>query len=314
MKKTTSDITIINVGCPLCGAADSHRLLEGLEDVEDRVPGHYAISRCVKCGLVYLSRRPSVESLPQCYPTHYHVHDPVRRTPIHQFLCGLRLQARYRHLMGIVGQKCNALLDVGCGDGSFLRLLDKKMPPETVLTGIDLRVSATGKAAGSRLNLIAGEFEKVEFSVKYDVVVMFHVLEHLAHPLTSLKKISEHLKRGGLLFGEVPNWDSLWRRLFPRHWQGLQIPRHQTLFDPLSLRKILNQAGYDVVDIRCMYDPGDLSVTLCNWIVHKLKLATPPRQVGFYFPAVLVSAPVVWLVNLLSRSSGTIEFVARKRS
>ena len=314
MKDTTSDITIIDVGCPLCGTADPHRLLERLEDVEDRVPGQYAISRCVKCGLVYLSRRPSVESLPQCYPTHYHVHDPIRRSPIPQFLCGLRLRARYRHLMMTAGRKCGALLDVGCGDGGFLRLLDKKMPPESILTGIDLRVPATGETAGSRLNLIEGEFEKVEFPVKYDIVVMFHVLEHLANPLTSLKKISEHLKPGGLLFGEVPNWDSLWRRLFPRHWQGLQIPRHQTLFDPLSLRKVLGLAGYDLIDIRCIYDPGDLSVTLCNWIVHKLKLQTPPRQVWFYFPAVLLSAPIVWFANLLSHRSGTIEFVAQRRS
>ena len=213
-----------------------------------------------------------------------------------------------------MGGECGALLEVGCGDGSFLELLDEKMPPECILTGIDLMVPATKRTVGSRLHLIQGEFEKVDFPVKYDAVVMFGVLEHLAYPLTSLKRVSEQLKPRGLLFGDIPSWDSIWRRLFPRHWQGLQIPRHQTLLEPHSLRNLLNAAGYDVVNIRFIYDPGDLSVTLCNWIVDKLRLQTPPRQTWFYFPAVILLAPVVWLVNVLSRRSGSIEFTARRRS
>lgn len=311
---STSGIIIIEVSCPLCGSADSQPVLEDLVDVEDRVPGRYTFSHCPTCDLIYLSKRPTVESLPKCYPAYYHVQDPVRQHAIPRFLYGLRLESRYRQLLRNIGQKCDAILEVGCGDGSFLDVLDQKMPPKCILTGIDFSIPTTIRAAGSRLNLIQGEFEKVAFPVKYDAIVMFGVLEHLANPLTSLKIASEHLTPRGLLFGDTPSWDSAWRRLFPRHWQGLQIPRHQTLLEPHSLRKLLNAAGYDVVRIRYIYDPGDLSVTLCNWITDKLKLQTPPRRAWFYFPAVILFAPFVWLLNLLSRRSGSIEFTARRKS
>ena len=311
---STSGIVIIEAPCPLCGSAKYQPVAEDLIDVEDRVPGRYTFSRCPTCDLVFLSKRPSVESLPKCYPAYYHVQDPVRQNPIPRFLYALRLESRYRHLLRNMGEKCDAILEVGCGDGSFLELLDQKMPPNCILTGIDFSVPTTKRSPASRLNLIQGEFEKVVFPVKYDAIVMFGVLEHLSNPLISLKMASDLLKPHGLLFGDIPSWDSIWRRLFPQHWQGYQTPRHQTLFEPRSLRKLLDAAGYDVLKIRCVYDPGDLSVTVCNWITDKLKLQTPPRRAWFYFPAVILFAPFVWLVNLLSRRSGSIEFTARRKS
>lgn len=306
-------IEIVDADCPLCGSGKRRLLLDELIDVEDRVEGRYAISRCEECNLVYLSRRPTEATLPLSYLTGYHVMDPVRRNPIVNFLYDLRLRYRCRGFLRSLGGPCVALLEVGCGDGSFVKALDGMMPPECVLTGIDLMVPPMETSPRSRLQLIQGEFEKVEFPVKYDVVVMFNVLEHLADPLLSLKKIHELLKPGGLLLGEVPNWESLWRKLFPRHWQGLQIPRHQTHFDRPSLRKLLGAAGYDLAEERNIFDPGDLSVTLCNWITDTLKLSTPPRKAWFYFPVVILSAPLVWLVNVLTRDSGSMGFVGRKR-
>ncbi|MGA2139430.1 MAG: class I SAM-dependent methyltransferase [Verrucomicrobiia bacterium] len=310
---STGGITIVDVGCPLCGSDDRQPILEELEDVEDRVPGRYVVSFCVSCGLIYLSRRPTPESLPLCYPAHYHIRDPVRRNLLPRFLYGLRLQSRYRRLRNAVGSNCHALLEIGCGDGSLLRLLDEKLPGECVLTGIDLSVPQTDSVRHPRLTFVQGEFEKVDFPVKYDAVVMLHVLEHLADPLASLKKISHQLQTGGVLLGEVPSWSSLWRRVFPRHWQGLAIPRHQIYFDALSLRNMLSAAGYDVIHITPSYDPGDLSVTLCNWITDTLKLRTPSRQAWFYFPTAILSAPIVWLANIRPCNSGAIQFAARKR-
>lgn len=308
------EILIVEAACPLCGATKPIRVLDELEDVEDRTPGRYSIGQCAGCGLIYLSRRPTEDSLPLCYPTHYHVIDVVRRNPIPEFLYALRLRSRHRRVAHALRSKCRALLEIGCGDGSFLALLDRIMPPDCTLTGIDLLVPATESRASSRLTLIQGEFEKWRFPDKYDAVVMFNVLEHLANPAISLRRIAGLLRPEGVLFGEVPNWDSAWRKVFPRHWQGLQIPRHQTHFERTTLRQLLDAAGYDVINIRPIYDPGDLSVSLCNWIVDRLRLKTPPRRVWFYFPTVVLAAPVVWLVNLITRNSGSIEFTATRRS
>ncbi len=141
-------------------------------------------------------------------------------------------------------------------------------------------------------------------------VILYGVLEHLADPRAALQRIHTLLRGGGVLVGDVPNWASGWRKLFPRHWAGQQIPRHQTMFTPESLRAMLDAAGYE---LRYVFDPGDLSVSLCNWLVDRLGLRTPPRQVWFFFPLAIFSAPIVWLVDAVTRDSGNMECVARRR-
>lgn len=305
-----SEIVVVEAPCPMCGSEDRHVLLAGLQDVEDRVSGTYAISRCAGCGLVYLSPRPSAASLPQCYPQNYHVHDPVRLRPIPRLLYGLRMWFRASNLLKRLDHRCRALLEIGCGDGSFLDSLGRRISPACTLTGIDLLAPARRDA---RFNIIRGEFEKTAFETTFDAVVMYGALEHLSDPLASLRRISQLLSPNAQLIGDVPNWDSCWRKLFPRHWGGLQVPRHQTMFSPQSLERMLSLAGFDLAAIRYVYDPGDLSVSICNWIVEKLRLETPPRQVWFYFPTAILCAPLVALVNALTRNSGNMEFTARKR-
>jgi len=224
-------------------------------------------------------------------------------------LYGLRMGYRRRRLAAATPGGYRALLEIGCGDGGFLRYLGRTLPSSVKLVGIDLQ--ATNESQG-RLRLIQGEVEKVSFAESFDVIVLFNVLEHLADPVASLRRIVLNLSPGGMVCGEVPNWGSPWRRLFPRHWQGLQIPRHMTAFEKNTLEKTLQAAGLEVVAIRGVYDPGDLAVTVCNWITDSLRLRTPPRRAWFYLPTVLLSAPIVWLANLLTRTSGCIEFIARR--
>jgi SAM-dependent methyltransferase len=304
-------IEIISAACPLCSRRDAVTLQTELEDIEDRVPGLYSISRCLSCHMVYLSLRPSEASLPACYPSNYHVVDGARAGLLAGLLYGLRSKLRCSTMLKAGGTEFHALLEVGCGDGSFLRYLDQRLPEACRLVGIDYLVSSpTGQS--TRLTLVQGEIEKVEFPVSFDMVVMFNVLEHVADPLKVLARLSRSMSPGAVLFGEVPNWRSPWRRLFPRHWQGLQIPRHQTHFEPETLKKLFTQAGFVEVDLKPVYDPGDLAVTFCNWLSDTLGLETPPRKAWFYLPVVLISAPLVWLVNWCGGDSGSLGFTARK--
>lgn len=308
-------IATVDAPCPLCGAEGPIAVAERLRDVEDRVPGEYTIAKCSSCPCVYLAHRPAPEALARCYPQTYHVHARKRINPVSRFLLNMRLRLQCRRLARHLGDGCRALLEVGCGDGSFLRMLDGMLPPGCRLTGVDLFVSPSDDVSQSRLTFVQGEFEAFPLSdtETYDAIVAFAVLEHIADPLTSLRRMHAALNPDGLVLVQVPNWDSLWRKAFPRHWQGLQVPRHQTHFDERSLCMMLDKAGFDTVDVARVYDPGDLSISLCNWIVDRLRLKTRPREVWFYFPMVLISAPIVWLVNLLSRNSGVLEVVARKR-
>lgn len=306
------DIHIIRAVCPFCGNDQNHAEVENLADVEDRTPGQYTIAHCSACGFVFLSLRPTAESLHKCYGASYHIALNAAKGGLVRFLYRFRNTLRYRRLNKAAKTVPGAVLEIGCGSGQLLATLAAHWK-ETRFVGIDMSIRAPeGEPPNPRIKLIEGEFEKAALEGQFDLVVMIEVLEHLASPVDSLRHIESAMAPGGLLAGQLPNWDSPWRKMLPRHWAGLQIPRHQSYFDPASLKRTLESAGFIVEDIYLVYEPGDLSVSLCNWITDRLKLRTPPRSAWFYFPLVILCAPLVWLQTFLFRASGSMEFRARK--
>ena len=78
---------------------------------------------------------------------------------------------------------------------------------------------------------------------------MIHVLEHISNPLALLREINKILKPQGVLFVEVPNLDSLEFQLFREKWGYLSAPRHLNHFTTQTLTRILNKAGFRIIEI-----------------------------------------------------------------
>jgi SAM-dependent methyltransferase len=302
---------VVAAACPLCGAAGGGPLAAGLRDVENGVPGSYDISRCRSCGLVYLATVPGGGALSECYDDDYHVRADRMGNPLLRSLFRLRYRLRHRRLRRALGREPAAVLEFGCGDAQFLVYLEERLAGRCRLAGIELEAERIPLPPGSAIGLVRSCEAALATGDRYDAVVLYDVLEHLPRPVSTLAAIAERLAPGGLLFIAVPSWDSWWRRVFPRHWGGLQIPRHQVFFEPRTLALVLERAGFRIREAHGVFDPGDLSVSVCNWITDRLHLATKPRKAWFYYPVLLLSAPVVLLQNLLGRS-GEMEVVAER--
>ena len=85
-------------------------------------------------------------------------------------------------------------------------------------------------------------------SRRFDLVTMWHFLEHDYAPLRSLICARDALKDDGRLIVEVPRLDSLTFRLFGDRWPGLQAPQHTALYDRTALLKLVERADLEVVD------------------------------------------------------------------
>jgi ubiquinone/menaquinone biosynthesis C-methylase UbiE len=135
------------------------------------------------------------------------------------------------------------LLDVGCGNGSFLATM-QRLGWKVVGVEPDAK---SAKIAKQQFNLpvIISALEEVKFPPhSFDCVTSHQTIEHMYQPMEFLKESLRILKPGGKLVITTPNLPSLGHRIFRRCWRGLEPPRHFYLFSPQALRKSVEKVGF----------------------------------------------------------------------
>ena len=242
--------------CPLCGRDEPAMLLEAPDPVPTGGDGlWFAVVRCEHCGTTYTNPRPTATSIGGFYPADYRPHRRPRKMresrparPLGSFLFGRPCNER-RGTLPWHGQ--GRLLDFGCGGGGFLkRMADQGWR----VTGLDAAVGAV-RQIQEELGLAAlvGSLPHPDLApCSFDVVTMWHSLEHVHRPLAILREAYQLLVPGGRLVVATPNIESLPFYWFGPSWFGLDLPRHLTHFTPKSLRAMLETAGFRVEMVRML--------------------------------------------------------------
>ena len=138
------------------------------------------------------------------------------------------------------------LLEVGCGNGTALKSMQKK---GWSVTGVDFDEEAVKNARNKGLDVRHGQLSAQRFADdSFDAVVMSHVIEHVPLPGELLRECRRVLKKGGTLIVLTPNADSRGHTHYGRCWRGLEPPRHLQVFTTRSLASLAREAGYDTVE------------------------------------------------------------------
>jgi len=262
--------------CPVCGVDDRELEHEGLADrVYFCAPGKWVLYHCRSCNSRYLDPRPTLETIGLAYQNYLTHDEALEASPVslagklrRRFANGYRnyhfgtrydpasflgvlaaslmpsvsaiIDADMRHLpKATTGQR---LLDLGCGNGSFLL---RARNAGWVVVGIDFDPKAVDVARSKGLDVRLGGVDVLEpSSEKFDVVTLSHVIEHVHHPVKVLQSCYELLKPGGFLWIETPNITSEGYRQFGPNWFHLDPPRHLVLFTLESLRSTLSKVGF----------------------------------------------------------------------
>jgi SAM-dependent methyltransferase len=201
---------------------------------------------------------------------------------------------------------------VGCATGKFLRLVQQE---GWEIWGVEFNGHAA-RSAAKRLGatILNGDFVQAQLPGEYfDVICMFHVIEHMLDPLAAVRKIHALLRANGRLILECPDFGSRGAQKLGPSWLHVQPKEHLYYFDESSLRNLLERSGFRTQKVRRCGGLGMLAPVGRPGSARVLKGAT--------FELRHWLAPTPWMRNLarrlywdLLRQSDNILVVASRRS
>ena len=277
--------TSTGVTCPVCSGA-LHQALAGVRDPQSGEL--FGVVRCSSCELGITV--PAPEDLEPYYGERYY----GGRHWITRRYCAWR---RMRVITQTTrGTAPTTLVDIGCGDGSFL--LEARQAGWTVLgTEVNDRIPSPGLE-------IWGSIADLRARAPFGCITLWHSLEHFRNPTQALADLSQMLVPGGAFVVAVPDSRGWQARLFDRDWLHLDVPRHLYHFSLPSLRAALDQAGLEVVRVwhhEAEYDWFGWIQSALNRIMPKPNilfdaLTRRPRRVSRALVAVNAILALLWLI------------------
>lgn len=211
--------------CVLCGSARSKTLyhFKSLNVVE-----------CQKCGLVRTEGKAGMDY------GHYHRDGDYRKfKKMFRNIFSMRFKLINRFV-----KEPGRVLDIGASTGTFLGFFAER---SWETWGVE--PSKSGMLASKKVaKLLRTNFEKAELPQNYfNAVILNHTLEHLQDPVSVLRKVKTILKKGGIVFVDVPNFGGASSKLFGRYWRFLTPEEHLFHFTRESLGKVIKEAGFKVI-------------------------------------------------------------------
>lgn len=223
--------------CPVCGALEREPLY---------VRQNWTVHKCSSCGLGILDPRPSPEELTALYQDAYFIgHYDEGLTPGTEAMRKRLLQEKHRIGFFRSLKKRGRILDIGCGRGYFLLACREQ--------GYDVQgydISEDGAAYVREtlgIPVRTGALENAFEDAAFDVITMWHSLEHTPNPAEYLEVAARWLRPDGVLVIDVPNYIGTDARLKWEAWEHWDLPYHLLHFTPQSLDMLLGKHGFSVV-------------------------------------------------------------------
>ncbi|MFC1812829.1 class I SAM-dependent methyltransferase [Thermodesulfobacteriota bacterium] len=203
-----------------------------LPNLRSSLNEEFCLQKCKECFFITLAPLPDDQVLEKYYNRDYWDEESTSTSKHLNHFFALRMGGVVRELKRLIPEN-GRILDWGAGDGSFVRLLNKK---GFSAYGIDKFSTACDETM-----IFSSTIHDTPFASRYfDCITSFHVLEHLKDPKDSVKSAFNLLKPGGIFICEVPNISSFQYNFFREKWQPLEIPFHVNHFSPDTLSKLFN--------------------------------------------------------------------------
>ena len=287
--------------CANCGGSEFSLLFDANDF--DTGKESFSLYRCPSCKLVHTSPMPTDNELSAYYKPQYYGEGKQKFSSLIEkwtISSNLRLAssiARRINKQAQIDNRPLRVLDIGCGRGNLLKAFNR--------LGFDChgveRAEFPDQSTDENIKIYRSSVKDAEFKDSYfDVVILWHVLEHLSNPADIVQEIYRIIDDSGILVIAVPNFGSFQSRLFKKHWFHLDLPRHLYHFERQSLDNLLTTKKFETVSLdtrsvdQSIFGFIQSALNALSWFApnsfyEQLKLPMLQRKLHFYIQSILAA-------------------------
>lgn len=232
--------------CPVCGSSNIHRVLRTKDYTVSAE--FFDIYQCTDCSARFTQNVPTAAKIGAYYQSADYVsHSDTKKgliNSLYHLVRNYTLQLKKRLVEKQNGKQKGKLLDVGAGTGAFAAVMQTA---DWKVTGLEPDETARENAQIShRLHLQTLDSLFLQENNSYDVITMWHVLEHVHQLHEYLDKFQRIIKPGGTLIVAVPNYTSRDAEYYKESWAAYDVPRHLYHFSPQSMQVLMERHGFTI--------------------------------------------------------------------
>jgi 2-polyprenyl-3-methyl-5-hydroxy-6-metoxy-1,4-benzoquinol methylase len=234
--------------CPICSASSFQSFLTAKDYTTTGET--FELVKCATCQFIITSPRPDQDSIAKYYQSDKYISHTGSSTSLFDkiYLFARTITLGWKRQLINKYKTSGKLLDYGCGTGEFLYHLKKN---GWQISGVEPSAEARKKSAQLLQLFIYEGIEEVR-EERFDVITLWHVLEHIHDLNEKLRSLKGVLKEDGIIFIAVPNHESPDGKKYGAHWAGYDVPRHLWHFSKETMKKLFDKNGLQLLSIQPM--------------------------------------------------------------
>lgn len=261
----------MNDKCPWCGSENAQLHIELKDLFLTQEP--FKILECKDCGLLYTTPRPNKDEIGKYYKSdEYYSHQENKEgfiPKVYEKVKSINLKNKYT--IATEKTRKGKILDIGCGVGDFLHTMEQHgwegtgvEPSEEAKAIAKKRIKAQLLSSEEQENLTEGSF---------DVITMWHVLEHVDALRWQIQQLYRLCKPGGRIIIALPNYMSYDGQYYKAAWAAYDVPRHLNHFNEETIIKIFEESHLKhIITEKLHWDAYYISYMSEKYLYHSLPL------------------------------------------
>ncbi|MDO5570203.1 MAG: class I SAM-dependent methyltransferase [Bacteroidales bacterium] len=264
----------------------------------------FQIMKCDNCGFLFTQDFPDESLIGEYYKSKDYIsHSNSRKgliNNVYHIARTIMLNRKAKIVCKESGMEKGKLLDIGCGTGYFLHTM-KKMGWDVM--GVEKSDDAS-KVAKEHFNIdVKNLLNEVDDNNKYDVITLWHVMEHLQDLKGTFEKLRSLLKDDGTLIVAVPNSESFDAEYYKENWAAYDVPRHLWHFNATTLGILSKREEFKIEK----FGPMPLDAFYISMLSEKLQ-----GKSCSFFRGMLIGIKALNSALTNPRKSSSLIFILRK--